>query len=588
MKPCLLIFFPILSILLLSAFSQSSAQTPQRDNRPRAASIGGRVTIAGKPAVNAAIILAETDLKSDADGGSDAPILHQSKTMTDGDGRYLFSGLDKGRYVVSAMLNALVVADSSGDPAPRRTVILDEGKPQGEIDFALIRGGVITGRVIDDEGAPLIAQEVQLYTVDEQGQKREYRGRFTYDEIFVSDDRGVYRIYGLPPGRYIISAGGEYGSGPLAFGDRKFVLTYHPNTTDEKEAWVIEIKEGSEVTDVDIRFGRAKTNYEAKGRVVDKETGQPVPGIHVYCLPKFEKDAPNSGYSRTVIADEQGNFKLLRIAPGRYQAAAADLGEVYTSEAAEFEITNDNVSGVEVKAFRGASVSGFVVIDGSVAATVAQFPFLRVLAGVTPPSGATGDANLYSILGSTRYASVDDDGSFVVKGLRAGRVSFALLYSGLRINQIERDGVDVKDAIEVKAEEKIAGVRIVAYQPQGRIRGKVQIARGALPDGSQLEVNVKRLVSADESKPGPLWLPSLELTGSAFVDKNGRFVIEGVPAGEYDLSTSAHWIPGVGRQSVNPPVSNQRVTVRENEETSVTITIGAGRTNRRQQREERQ
>src|SRR6266498_1102181 len=141
MKPCLLNFLSILSIWLLAALSQSSAQTPQRDDRPRAASIGGSVTIAGKPAVNAVITLAEIDLKPDAADGSPEPILHQSQMMTDGDGRYLFSGLAKGSYVVSAMLNAFVVADSSGDPAPRRRVILDEGKAQEKIDFALIRGG---------------------------------------------------------------------------------------------------------------------------------------------------------------------------------------------------------------------------------------------------------------------------------------------------------------------------------------------------------------------------------------------------------------------------------------------------------------
>ncbi len=570
MKPCLLNFFSILSIWLLAALSQSSAQTPQRDNRPRAASIGGRVTIAGKPAVNAVITLAETEMITDAAGGFDAPILHQSQTTTDGDGRYLFSGLAKGSYVVSAMLNAFVVADSSGDPALRRRVILDEGKVQEKIDFALIRGGVITGRVLDDDGAPLIAQLVQLYTMDEQGQKREYRGHFTYDGIFVTDDRGVYRIYGLPPGRYLISAGGEDGSSPFRFGSEKFARIYHPNTTDEEQAGIIEIKEGSEVTDVDIRFGSANKTHKASGRVVDKETGNPVPGIAVFCMPKFKKDAPDSV---TVIADEQGNFELQRrMPPGRYlaivddnyQTAVDDLGRVYTSEAAEFEIANDNVSDVEVKAFPGASVSGFVVIDGSGPAAVAQFPLLKVLSDLTPLSDATGDAKLYSIPGSTRHENVGHDGSFVIKGLRTGRVRFALLDDELRIKRIERDGVEAKDAIEVKAGEKIAGFRILAYQPHGRIRGKVQIAGGALPDGLRLKVNAKRLVSVDESKSGALWPTSLEVTGSAFVYKNGRFAIEGLPAGEYDLSTAANWIADVSQQPVNSPGSNQRVTVREN------------------------
>src|SRR5262245_32265725 len=171
-------FISALSILLLFAFSQSvswaGAQTPQRDNRPRTASISGRVTIAGKPAVNAVITVAETDLKPDPARGSDVAIPRQAKTRTDGDGRYLVGGLAEGGYVVSAMLKAFVSSGGFGASMLDKTVTLDEGEAREKIDFALIRGGVMTGKVTDDEGAPLIAKRVQLYTVDEQGQKRNY------------------------------------------------------------------------------------------------------------------------------------------------------------------------------------------------------------------------------------------------------------------------------------------------------------------------------------------------------------------------------------------------------------------------------
>jgi protocatechuate 3,4-dioxygenase beta subunit len=604
-----------LSIWLLAALSQSSAQAPQRDNRPRAASIGGRVTIAGNPALNAVITLAEIDLKPDAADGSDAPILHQSQTMTDGDGRYLFSGLAKGRYIVRAMLNAFVVADSSGDPAPRRTVILDEGEAQEKIDFALIRGGVITGRVMDGEGAPLIAQLVQLYAVDEQGQKREYRGHFTYVETFVTDDRGVYRIYGLPPGRYIISAGGDGEGDQLSGGGGKFARTYHPHTTDEEQAGVIEIKEGREVTDVDIS-ARKTYFYEAAGRVVDKETGKPVPEIHVSCWQKPEKGGSNSIPVTGDVTDGQGNFKFPLLRPGRYVATVTDSPGIpsygYTSEAAEFEIADDNVSGVEVKASPGARVSGFVVIEGAAAAARDQLQSLEIYPCITLLGDATDDANdRFSITWSARFASVNTDGSFVLEGL-TGRVSFILAgsHGWLQIKRIERDGVEAKDAIEVRTGENIAGIRIVAYQPQGRIRGEVQIAGGALPDGwrlaGQLAVNAGRPAPADEAKSAPhMRMPIVGTDGYFLIDKNGRFVgtdgylfidesgrfvIEGLPAGEYDLSiTLINTNPDrIWEPPVSPPGSNQRVTIRENEETPVTITIDLSDIKWPQQQEKRQ
>src|SRR5215813_13167785 len=499
MKPGLLTLFSTLPILLLVAAGQSgaraSAQTPQRDNRPRTASVSGRVTIAGKPAANAVITVVETNLKPGA-GESELRIPLQAKTRTDGDGRYLVGGLAEGRYVVSAMLKAFVAAGGSGNQELSRTVSLDEGESRERIDFALIRGGVMTGKVIDDEGAPLIAKRIQLYTVDGQGQKRDYQGHYTY-EMSETDDRGVYRIYGLPPGRYVISAGGEGWGDPFRGGGGKFPRTYHPDTTDEKQARVIEIKEGNEVTDVDIRFGSARKTYEAAGRVVDKETGKPVPRIYVSCSSKPEKDGANPGYSTTAIADGQGNFRLPGLPPGRYQATIIDVvGETgYTSEAAEFEITDDNVSGVELKAFMGASVSGFVVIEGADAAARNQLQSMEVHPSVTPLGDATGDAN--ERLSVHRYygpAEVHVDGSFTIKGLQAGGVSFQLSSSSgsLRIKRIERDGVEVKDAIEVRPGEKIDGVRIVTYRAQGRIRGQVRIAGGALPDGWRADAFASR------------------------------------------------------------------------------------------------
>jgi protocatechuate 3,4-dioxygenase beta subunit len=578
MKPGPLTLFSILPILLLIAVYQSSAQAPQRDNRPRTASVSGRVTIAGKPAANAVITVTETDLEPDA-GESGLRIPLQAKTRTDGDGRYLVGGLAEGRYVVSAMLKAFVAAADFGDHNLSRTVTLDEGEAREKIDFALIRGGVMTGKVMDDEGAPLVARQVQLYTVDEQGQKGNYRGPFAY-EMGETDDRGVYRIYGLPPGRYIISAGGEGGGDPIRGRGGKFALTYHPDTTDEKQARVIEIKEGSEVTDIDIRFGSARKTYEAAGRVVDRETGKPVPRIHVSGRSEYEMGGSRSVFWTTAIADGQGVFKLTGLSPGRYQASARDsLGETgYTSETAEFEITNDNVSGVEVKVFLGASVSGIVVIEGADATAGKQLQSITVYPSVSPPIDAAGDANACSpgrqFLTPGR---VNADGSFTIKGLQACGVSFSLssFDGGLRIKRIERDGVEVKDAIGVRPGERVSGVRIVAHRAQGRIRGQVRIAGGALPDGWRLDVSASRPTSADESRSGARRSVSAEGTGGyAFVDEKGRFVIEGLPAGEYDLSINMNKrLANGNRQWFSPPVSNQRVTVGDDVETSVTLTL---------------
>jgi hypothetical protein len=586
-------FFSALSISLLVAAAQSNAQSPQIDTRPRTASISGRVTIAGKPAANAVITVMETDSKQNPFGGLVALIPFQAKTRTDGDGRYLVSGLAEGSYVVTAVLKAFVAADSSGDPTLSRTVTLDAGEAREKLDFALMRGGVMTGKVTDDVGAPLIARRLRIYRVDEQSRRRDYYNSSLY-EMLQTDDRGVYRIYGLPPGRYIINAGGEGGGDLLRIGGGKFALTWHPDTTDEKQARVIEIKEGSEVAEVDIRFASARKTYEAAGRVVDRETGKPVPRLSVSCISKPEKDSPVSGFSTDAIADGQGNFRLPGLPPGRYKVVVRDVLEErgYTGEVTEFEITNDNVSDVEVKTFPGASVSGVVVIEGVDAAAGNQFKSITIEPRFTPSSNATGATDeRYSIPQYLPSVRINADGSFTIRGLQAGRVSFRLLdYSGpQRIKRVERDGVEIKDAIEVKPGEKIDGVRIAVYQAQGRIRGQVQIVGGSLPDASRLYASAAQLMSAEELISGARIPVAIGGIGrSAFVDEKGRFVIEGLSAGEYDLTITLTRRTGEGSwESASSPRSNQRVILGENEETSVTITFDLSGINQPKKQEDR-
>jgi len=253
------------------------------------------------------------------------------------------------------------------------------------------------------------------------------------------------------------------------------------------------------------------------------------------------------------------------------------LGETgYKSEVAEFEVTNDNVSGVEVKAFLGASIVGVVVIEGADTAGRNLLQSITVHPRVIPPSNAR-------VLMEERFAParVNADGSFALKGLQAGSVSFSLesFSNALRIKRVERDGAEIKDAIDVRHGEQITGVRIVAFLAQCRIRGQVRIVGGALPGGRRLEVYAARQAPAGESKSSAGAPVFVEVTGwHGLVDEKGRFVIEGLPAGEYDLSITLAKQDAEGVwESVIPPVptpgSNQHVTVRENAETPVMITF---------------
>ena len=76
-----------------------------------------------------------------------------------------------------------------------------------------------------------------------------------------TDDRGVYRFYGLPAG--VSSQRGRRGISGRAYHNN--FRTYYPDATDQSQAKIIEVKEGAEVTNIDIRLGVGKDTYEAVG-----------------------------------------------------------------------------------------------------------------------------------------------------------------------------------------------------------------------------------------------------------------------------------------------------------------------------------
>ena len=113
-----------------------------------------------------------------------------------------------------------------------------DGETISDIDFTLVRGGVITGRVTNSEGKPLINERVQFKLADEL----KNNNSLGLKQIrFTTDDRGIYRIYGIPAGSYLVSAGRPDGQLTLGAGSQFYYpQTFHPNVSDRKEAKAVE------------------------------------------------------------------------------------------------------------------------------------------------------------------------------------------------------------------------------------------------------------------------------------------------------------------------------------------------------------
>ena len=121
--------------------------------------------------------------------------------ITDSEGNYRISNVPRGTFEIMVGSPKFVVSGSE----PIKTLIVGEGETYDSVNFILVRGGVITGRITDSEGRPVVEEHVAISGPEDNTSQE----RFSRINLFSAstDDRGVYRAYGLAPGKYRVSAG---------------------------------------------------------------------------------------------------------------------------------------------------------------------------------------------------------------------------------------------------------------------------------------------------------------------------------------------------------------------------------------------
>ena len=139
--------------------------------------------------------------------------------LTGDDGSFAFDGLPSGRYTVGAVKDAYVpVSFGAKRPGRPGTAITLRGDEQRRVTIALPRGAAITGIITDPEGQPASDVGVMAFTWRYLGTLGERRLVPAATSVPPTDDRGVYRIFGLPAGEYLIAAqrfGPRSGPGDL-------------------------------------------------------------------------------------------------------------------------------------------------------------------------------------------------------------------------------------------------------------------------------------------------------------------------------------------------------------------------------------
>jgi hypothetical protein len=540
-------------IVALAATVPARSPLQASQTKELTGSISGHVTIGDVSARGVTVLLVSAE---------NAPIERPvAKATTDQEGHFQMKGVPAGSYFLQAFAPALIAASDNVFGRQGKGINLIEGEAAEGADIALKPGGVITGRVTDADGQPLIQEGVRLFAVVEQGRKVPIY--LPYGFMFSTDDRGVYRLFGVPPGRYIVCVGVDT-SGPNArinAGNTYYPLTYHPDVTEEGKATIIEVASGIEATGVDIVLGRPSNGYSVSGRIVDAASGKPVVGMmYGYGALDAQSSRLNVTAYTSSTSNARGEFRLDGVTPGSYAAFAspASDSEMYSDRAA-FTVGDSDVSGLVVKVQIGSSIIGNVIIEGADGQPGAP-RLSEVRFGVS-----SGSLN---VAPRSTLVRIAPDGSFRTAGLPRGVAGFSMYYpapKGLALARVERDGVEQKNGIEVGSGEEISGVKIVFAYGTGAIRGQVKVEGGDIPAAAMMFLNIRR---AGTNQPLNMRTPT--------PDSRGRFLIDGLQPGEYELSLTFQTRPATpvagGPQIISKNVK-QAVTVTNGTESQVTMFV---------------
>lgn len=556
--------FFVLLALLTATCATLNAQRPAA-RRPAATettppkkdtgTIGGRATHGGAPATNVTVTLE----KAGSRYSNEKPL---ARTRTDADGRFRFTNVAAGLYNVTSHAPAFV-GERAFSFDSGKAVTIDANENIDNVDFELERGGVITGRISDGEGQPIISETVSLTPVDEKGQPLQR----SFNTPFAStDDLGVYRIYGIPAGRYLVSAGRNEGGIRIGGSSRFYTRTFHPETGDQTKATAIEVSAESEAIDINITLKNTGRTFTATGRIIDADTNEPVPNL-AYGHGIIQGQGNNrfmGGYGFSGLrTNARGEFRLENLAANEYAVFAGGFegtNEQY-GDLTTFEIKDADVKNLEVKMHAGASISGYVTLeDATNKAAFAKLSQLQINADDTMQGTLRTPRTLTS-----RVAA---GGAFRIGGLRPGAVRLYfnnfqnVTGLGLSLVRIERGGTPITErGIEVKAGEAVSDIRIVVAYGTSVVRGTVNVI-GELPPDAVMQVRASRPDAQSGSGTQP-----------TRVDVNRRFRIENLAAGEYEITLSVYAPPTPGRPPFRTPPVRQTVSVSGTGDTQIALTL---------------
>lgn len=427
------------------------------------------------------------------DGGS------QASGLTNQNGEFVIKNVRPGTYVANIRSDGILGRDAMSymrraNPEDFKAFFVPfDVIGNGEIQIALqaVRAASIGGRIFYPDGEPAVGVRVEAMRKD----GGTFVGSFMASRLATTDDRGAYRITGLPEGEYIVRAVEPYRHQETTerynyFPARSSMLhTYYPNGDLSESATSMKIQLGEEIQSVDITLPDRKL-FAISGTVVFKGTKEPLAGFLVTITRADNIDRgviDGTGNSTNVTTDGSGEWRVTNLPQGKYSVTVVEgyrapaqpqtqqsqrepVKRSYATVRKEIELADSDVSGLSIE----------MPVESSVVATVrdengkvVDSTFGVFLVNEKTKRSVGPDMQSNRRPGQTKPATTDQTIRFgrLEAGAYRVRVSSQSFYL---VSATLGGGDVVNQTFKVGEGDEIKGLTIIVSKGMGTISGVVE------------------------------------------------------------------------------------------------------------------
>jgi len=438
-------------------------------------------------------------------------------TLTDAAGHFQLKSIEPGRYELNVNRVGFVTQTygqkKPGDPGAVLT--LRNGQEMKDLLFRLIPSAVISGKILDEDGGPL--PEILVSAL-----RQNYlagKPNLSTETTVQTDDRGEYRLFGLSPGRYFVSAvfpqWGRFSHGDepeeAQPNQQGYAKMYYPGTPDASKATSIPIKEGEEIPSVEI-FMRQVAVFRIRGHVYNQITHKAGTQTEVFLMPK-KRTREWGGEQRSLIQKKDGSFELADVLPGSYILTAmwVDEGKPHIARL-PIDVGNADLDGVAIAITPGTDINGRVIWEGTPSLEQDELSIM-----------AESPDSMFNFGADSRLTP---ENTFVLKGVGDGTYMARVWGQGkdCYLKDVQYAGSSaLEDGFTVKG--GAAGTLEITISSRGaRVQGTV-----ADSDGLRA-VGVRVVLVPEPPRRGQSRLFKEQIT-----DQYGHFELRGIAPGDYKL-----------------------------------------------------